>query len=188
MPRSTKSSKSSKSTKAAKKAEPTPEPTPVVNEVVQETVENDNLFGVFGDSCTAVIEKLIGLRNLAGALIKEVREIKKNGERDIRKATKGRRRRPANPNRKPSGFVMPTAISPALAAFLGKPKGTEMARTEVTSGIHKYIKDNNLQNPKNRRQIFPDTKLAKLLGIKSTDELHYFNLQKHLAAHFPKKE
>lgn len=185
MPRSTKSSKSTKSTKATKKAEPTPEPTPVVNEVVQET---EPTVDELGDRFTTVLEQLVGLKSLVGALTKEVRELKKTTDREIRKATKGRRRRPANPNRKPSGFVMPTAISPALAAFLGKPKGTEMARTEVTSGIHKYIKDNNLQNPKNRRQIFPDTKLAKLLGIKSTDELHYFNLQKHLAAHFPKKE
>ena len=50
--------------------------------------------------------------------------------------------------RKPSGFAKPSLISDALCEFLGKPKGTEMARTSVTSFITEYIKNNNLQNQK----------------------------------------
>ena len=51
-----------------------------------------------------------------------------------------------NTNRAPSGFVKPTLISGELAAFLEKPTGTEMARTEVTREINKYIRAHDLQD------------------------------------------
>ena len=38
-----------------------------------------------------------------------------------------------------SGFVKPSLISDELAIFLGKPVGTEMARTEVSKEINTYI-------------------------------------------------
>ena len=87
-------------------------------------------------------------------------------------------------NRAPSGFVKPTRISSELASFLGKPKGTEMARTEVTREINKYIVANSLQDKKNGRVIHPDTKLRKLLKLGKNDELTYFNLQRYMSPHF----
>ena len=58
--------------------------------------------------------------------------------------------------RKPSGFAKPTVISDELCFFLGKPNGTEMARTEVTKYITQYIKENNLQSVENKKKIIPD--------------------------------
>jgi upstream activation factor subunit UAF30 len=82
--------------------------------------------------------------------------------------------------------VKPTKISDELATFLEKPSGSEMARTEVTRDINKYIRANNLQDANNGRKINPDTKLATLLKLSKTDELTYFNLQRYMSPHFAK--
>jgi upstream activation factor subunit UAF30 len=63
-----------------------------------------------------------------------------------------------------------------------------MARTEVTKEINQYIVTNNLQDKNNGRIIRADTKLRKLLRLNKSDELTYFNLQKYMSPHFPKKE
>jgi len=89
-------------------------------------------------------------------------------------------------NRKPSGFVRPTLISSELAAFLGKPAGTELARTEVSREINNYIRSNKLQDEKNGRQINADAKLSTLLKLQAGDSLTYFNLQRYMKHHFIK--
>lgn len=87
-------------------------------------------------------------------------------------------------HRVPYGFVRPTKISNELAEFLGKPIGTEMARTDVSRLINSYIRVNNLQDPRNGRTINPDAKLRALLRIGQHEELTYFNLQKYMKHHF----
>ena len=66
--------------------------------------------------------------------------------------------------RKPNAAFM-KALTPSaiLAEIVGaKP----LPRTQVVSKIWDYIKKHNLQNPKNRRNILADEKLAKLFGKK----------------------
>ena len=91
-----------------------------------------------------------------------------------------------NKNRKPSGFAKPTKISPELASFMRKETGVDVARTEVTQFIIKYIQENKLQNETNRKIILPDAALIQLLQIKTGEELTYFNLQKYMNIHFQK--
>ena len=121
------------------------------------------------------------------ALKLEFRTLEKRLNRELRAAQKGaaKRRRKAV-NRQPSGFVKPTRISSELASFLGRPAGTEMARTEVTREINKYIRAHSLQDKANGRKIIPDGPLRSLLKLKKTDELTYFNLQKYMSPHFAK--
>ena len=93
-------------------------------------------------------------------------------------------RPPSGFDRRPSGFVTPTRISDELAQFLKVPAGTLLARTEVSKLINGYIRSNNLHDANNGRVINPDAKLRKLLNVKPTDEVTYFNLQKYMKPHF----
>jgi len=133
------------------------------------------------------VAKLQQASLLISALKVEYRAMERRWSRELKAAQKqsSRRKRKAG-NRAPSGFVKPTRISDDLASFLGKEKGTEMARTAVTHDINTYIRDNNLQNPSNGRIINPDQKLSSLLKLSGAEELTYFNLQRYMSPHFAK--
>ena len=117
----------------------------------------------------------------------EFRLLERQTARELKNAAKASQKKKRKVgNRAPSGFVKPTLISNELAGFLGKPEGSEMARTEVTREINKYIRTNNLQDKENGRKINPDKKLTSLLKLKKGDELTYFNLQRYMSPHFAK--
>jgi len=134
----------------------------------------------------SVLTKLQGAQALLASIRSEVNELKRQHARELRAANKANKRRKTNANRAPSGFVKPTLISNELAAFLGKPEGSVLARTEVTREVNAYIRNQKLQDKDNGRKINPDAKLLKLLKLKKGEELTYFNLQKYMAAHFAK--
>jgi upstream activation factor subunit UAF30 len=94
-------------------------------------------------------------------------------------------------NNKNSGFLKPVPISKEMAKFTGWNQDELRSRVEVTKYICDYISQHDLQNPEDRRQIRPDTRLQKLLGFnpkKSKEPLRYYSLQTHLKHHFPKKK
>ena len=160
---------------------------PVVSDPVVSDVELvDNEVSTAAQSIE-FIAKMHQISVMISNLKTEFRTLEKKWSREIKVAQKqsSKRKRKAG-NRAPSGFVKPTKISDELANFLGKDKGTEMARTEVTRDINKYIRTNNLQDKENGRKINPDSKLAALLKLKKTDELTYFNLQRYMSPHFAK--
>jgi hypothetical protein len=133
------------------------------------------------------LAKLSQIGTLLSSLKAEYRVLEKVWTKELKIAQKAssKRKRKAG-NRAPSGFVKPTLISEELANFLGKPLGSEMARTEVTRDVNKYIRSNDLQDKVNGRKINPDVKLATLLKLTKTDELTYFNLQRYMSPHFAK--
>lgn len=133
-----------------------------------------------------LLGQLTGLRSQLTSVTTQVRALSKRAEREVKVAAKSSRKKRKAGNRAPSGFVKPTKISLELANFLGKPGGTEMARTEVTREINGYIRAHKLQDPKNGRRILADKKLKKLLKLKESDELTYFNLQRFMSPHFAK--
>jgi chromatin remodeling complex protein RSC6 len=152
-----------------------------------ENLENTEVETSLVDQSVEFLAKLQQLGVMISTLKAEYRLMEKKWTRDIKNAQKQscKRKRKAG-NRAPSGFVKPTKISDELASFLGKEKGTEMARTDVTREINTYIRAHKLQDKENGRRIIPDTKLATLLKLKNTDELTYFNLQKYMSPHFAK--
>jgi upstream activation factor subunit UAF30 len=186
------SASSSKDSKPKTPKTPKAEATPVVaatpatpaadahvEGVAIEASSLSSLFGEFGTKLQTLSSGLSSLRS-------DFRTLERNVARELRAAQKVSKRKRKSGNRAPSGFVKPTLISKELADFLGKPVGTEWARTEVTREINAYIRLHSLQDKENGRKINPDTKLRSLLQLKKGDELTYFNLQKYMSPHFAK--
>jgi upstream activation factor subunit UAF30 len=178
-----------KATKAAaKKTETVETPAPVavapVTPVAEDPVDAaPTVFEQFG----GFMSKLQAVSASMSALRTEFRSLERQVTRDLKAAAKvSQKRKRKSGNRAPSGFVKPTLISNELATFLGKPEGTEMARTEVTREINSYIRAHSLQDKDNGRKIIPDAKLKGLLKLKKGEELTYFNLQKYMSPHFAK--
>ena len=180
------------STKAKKKVKAVTPPTPVV-EVVEPPVEKvavedpvDFYAKAFGD----LNSKLKEAHTLIKSLMAEVTTLQKRVVRDQKAAAKkgsGRAKKPVDPNKPPSGFAKPGPISPELATFLSLPKDHEIARTEVTKLITEYCKKHELQNQADKRVINADAKLKKLLKLPAGEQLTFFNLQKFMKVHYPKK-
>jgi len=117
------------------------------------------------------------------ALGREITALLKTFQKSYDKVVKSKTRKaPAagGAKRTPSGFNKPAKLSPELCAFLGIPEGSEMARTHVTRQLNVYIKEQNLQNPENKKQIVPDEKLKALLNLPADQQLSYFNLQRFM--------
>lgn len=68
-------------------------------------------------------------------------------------------------------------LTPELEAVVGK---GPMPRTEVTKKIWAYIKKNKLQDPKEKRDINPDEKLAKIIGKK---KINMFEMTREVSKH-----
>ena len=130
--------------------------------------------------------KIQQLTTLISTLKSDYKTLEKAVARELKNAQKSSSRKRKTGNRQPSGFVKPTRISDELAKFLGKSVGTEMARTEVSKEINRYILANKLQDEKNGRIIHADSNLTALLKLNRDDELTYFNLQRYMKHHFIK--
>jgi chromatin remodeling complex protein RSC6 len=188
MVRAAKTDKSAPETpkpRATKKAA-APPAAPVVEETAAPVEEMDAATIMAGkmNEYSAKLQQLVGLLS---TLKSDFKTLEKTVSREMKAAQKlaNKKRRNTNP-RKPSGFTKATPISAELANFLGKAVGTEMARTEVSKEITKYIKSNNLQDVTNGRVIKADAKLSKLLRLGKDDELTFFNLQRYMKVHFAK--
>lgn len=159
---------------------------PVVVPLVTEVPVETDIVDLSAQS-TEFLSKLNQIGSLLASLKTEYRSLEKKWTRELKTAHKSQaKRKRKSGNRAPSGFVKPTKISDELAKFLEKPVGTEMARTDVTREINKYIRSHDLQDKINGRKINPDSKLQTLLKLNNTDELTYFNLQKYMSPHFAK--
>lgn len=183
------------SKKSAKKTEESVAVAPVVVETaIEQVIENVVLESVVEGADVTLTTKMteFGARlqqvlSLASTLKAEFKVIEKAVSRDMKAAAKASSKKSKRTgNRQPSGFVKPTKISDELANFLGKPLGTEIARTVVSKEINNYIRANSLQDAANGRKINPDTKLTQLLKLGAGEELTYFNLQRYMKHHFVK--
>ena len=143
----------------------------------------EDITGQFQD----ILTMLAGFRSQITMCQNHIRGLERNVKRQMKALQREAKKNRNKGNRKPSGFAVPTPISNELCDFMKRPRGSEVARTEVTQYIITYIKDNNLQFPQNRKVIKPDSSLKTLLALKEEEVVTYFNLQRYMNRHFVKK-
>ena len=80
-----------------------------------------------------------------------------------------------------SAFMAPVQPDDALAAVVGR---EPLPRTEITKRIWDYIRQHNLQDPNNKRNIKADDKLRPVFDGKS--EVSMFEMTKLVNGHIRK--
>jgi hypothetical protein len=155
-------------------------PAPAVAEVEEVRLETE---------AKSITARLLAVRETVSELISEAKRLEKKAAKVQKLADKRRRRKAPveGEEGKParvSIFQIPTDISPALCAFMGRPAGSQESRSNVTKFITTYVKEKNL---KNKHDIKADAALLKLLNLTDDVKLTYFNLQKYLNVHYLKK-
>ncbi|PON34594.1 p53 negative regulator [Parasponia andersonii] len=145
-----------------------------------------NLFGV--DS--------INMFQMNKALSKHIWSLDSDSVNQSQSREKEKQRRQVReesdePNRKEkrqkggnSGFLAPLRLSDSLVNFLGTGESA-LPRAEVIKRMWDYIKQNNLQDPSDKRRIICDEKLKELFDV---DSFTGFTVSKLLAAHFIKAD
>ena len=144
------------------------------------------------DELVAVIdEEIVRLRESPGkakgvkflrSLGKRVKTLRGHSVRVMKQKQKTNRKNNTN-----SGFLKPVQISKDMAKFTGWDHDELRSRVDVTKYICKYIRENDLQNPDDRRQILADKKLSKLLDYSADNDekpLTYYRIQTYMKKHF----
>lgn len=104
--------------------------------------------------------------------MKELQKLHKTELKNAIKNTKKNRKK----NLK-SGFNKPLPVPEKLQNFFSLEEGMLLARTEVTKRIYAYIKENNLQDPNDKRTINPNDELKDLFSLEDGQEVSFYNIQ-----------
>ena len=162
---------------------------------VKRAVDKESLEARF-DELLASLSAEVDVARSAGAKYKAVPFIKnvvrnmKVLKNDSLKLCKKKSRTAVKMDNPTSGLMKPVNVSADMVKFANWSPSELKSRVDVTKFICNYVKSNNLQNPKDKRQILPDEKLTKLLNFdtKSKEPLTYYTLQKLIQPLFSKKE
>jgi hypothetical protein len=130
----------------------------------------------------------------AVTLLKAIQSEHKKQERGVvraaKKLDKRRGRKPtavgadgAPASNKPYVFTKLNNVTDALCVFLGKPKGTQFSRSEVTRAVIGYAREKGLMNGQN---INTDSALRALLNVTEAEKVTILNLQRSLKVHYLK--
>lgn len=104
-------------------------------------------------------------------LMADLKDLKKVHKKEIKLANKTDRRVNSG---KCSGFNKPSPVPEPLRKLLDL-DNTPISRSAVTKLLYQYFTDNKM---KNKRDIIPNSKVRRVFGMKETDKMDFYNLQK----------
>lgn len=117
-------------------------------------------------------------------LVKRIKTFKANIVKILKLKMVGEKKERDTSN---SGFMKPVNVSEKMRQFLKLGENEVTRRLDITKKICDYIKEHDLQDPKDRRNILVDELLGDLLNIQKTDPpLTYYSIQQKLKDHIIK--
>lgn len=174
----------------------------VIEEVADETqgvkkrivINKESIMNSFDEIISSIENEISQIRDSSNknkgikflrSLNKKIKTLKTHSFKIIK--TRNSSTKKSNNNN--SGFLKPVKISNEMAKFTGWNANELRSRVDVTKFLCNYIKENNLQNPTDKRQIIADNKLCKLLDYdpkKMKEPLTYYRIQSYIKPHFVK--
>lgn len=124
-----------------------------------------------------------GMKNTKTALAKKLKQLQGDCYKLLKLKHLRDAKKPRGENN--SGFMKPIKISNDLASFLKTDPNEPITRVQVTKKLCSYIKEKDLQNPKDRREILPDSQLLRLFNL-GDEKLTYYSMQKQIQQHIYK--
>lgn len=142
---------------------------------------------------STMAELLDTLAKTSKSLTLEMKALTKDVNKLRVSKTSKKQKRVVNPDtpRKLGALEKPVPITEELSDFLGLTRGEMYSRQQITQGVNKFVKDNDLQNPENRRYILLESEAGLKLKtlLRDPDQpLTFFNIQRYLKVHYPKVE
>lgn len=146
----------------------------IVKDYNQISEELDNTIKLLVDSLRTV--KTLK-KDLDKVHLRELKNVRKKKKNDNANKT----------NKEPSGFNKP---APVPEEFTEQPWGCEVGqmipRTQLTKMVYDYIKDNDLQDPKDKRIIHPDKNVKSLFHLEAGQDLEFKTFQTYMAKLYKK--
>lgn len=199
-------SHSKKTTKRVQKVTPAPEPEPTPEPVAVEPVAEESgakanvPVAASAEEVISVLNQVVQVlkNNIVSAKARKDKETSSSLSECVKTLNSLRKpidkiakskpvRKTVNIDTNRNGFMKPVQISAQLADFLGCSADELRSRVQVTTALCDYIRDHDLQNPENRREIRVDAKLGSLLSYDPTKEtvpLTYYGMQSRIQPHF----
>ena len=145
------------------------------------SINNENISLIVENLKITIKEQKKALTKMQYDLVKIEKVINKNNklaEKILKKQKKNKHRC--------TGLTKPTKVSNELCEFLGINSNSLHPRTSITKGLTKYIKENNLQNPNNKKIILPNEELKSKMNIPDDfkGDITFFNLQRFIKHHY----
>lgn len=151
----------------------------------------------FDDKIKLIIDSLKEFKKLYKKKCKECEKITEkyekliNENKELKEKLRNRSDKNQNKNTKKKSpvitdFTVEREISDELAFFLSETKDKRISLVELNRIVVDYIKDKELQDKNNRKNIILDDKLEGLFQDLSGNELNFSNINLHLEKHLTK--
>ena len=159
-----------------------------LSSVVTESNDNIKSYADISSNLEEIQKKKVILDREIRSLEKE---LQKAHIREVKSARKNRRKvdNPNGEKKEPSGFNKPSLVPDEFCTQpWGCEKGEMVPRTHLTKMVYDYIKENNLQNPDDKRIIHPDDTVRKLFSIPDGINLEFKTFQTYMAKLYNKRK
>ena len=184
----------------------TKEPIPESN--VGDIAEHKAEFASYDEAAKRIKELDSEIIGLMREKVRIQKEADKLHAKTAKEAKSKHKRKPSDPNRKPSGFETAVLIPEKFYDFvtyglenskfseektthleeLDLQPDSKISRSIVTSVAYNYIKNLNLYEETDKRFIKPDEQIKTLFSMEADEKIEFKNFQTYVSRLFPKKQ